>query len=236
MEGACLLIKRKIWVGAGVVAAALTSVATVHQAAALTRESGETGTQGDESGLAKGSSGERGQEADSNSFERLLRGVFNGEGGQDGLGISPLRKSGTGWAFSVPALTGGQVKQAVAGNSLRSENHFAVYFSPDGQFRGWALSWAQGPKDDCTSRKDPNRVLMEGQCWIGADTNLSGSWTIKDDTLCLNPSPRPVTDGKQCVRAAIVLNSVLFFGSDGKMVRKGSDLRKGLQLARTSAG
>ncbi len=124
----------------------------------------------------------------------------------------------------------------LSGYTRRSENHFALHFAPSGQYRGWALLWAQQPMTRCPTRKGEDYVVLEQECWVATPSELHGKWSINGDRLCLAPAPQAVTDGKECVRAALVLSSVVFFGADGKMIRKGSDLRKGQDAARTRGG
>ncbi|MGC1524355.1 MAG: hypothetical protein WA803_22640 [Steroidobacteraceae bacterium] len=266
-----MLTKHKMWLGAGVAAAAVgiatgrlgdflypinwrraaeasKGTASVEEGergervnGALNMNAADTGERGEIVARAEG--GEQGVGNDSvgsdfpgGSFNDALSRVFMGEGGQGGLGISPLRNDHGAWSFSVPVLNGAQLHQAITDNSLRSENHFALHFAPSGEYRGWALLWTQQPMTRCPSKKGENYVVLERECWVATPSELDGKWAIDGDRLCLAPAPQAVTDGKECVRAALVLSSVVFFGDDGKMIRKGSDLRKGQDAARTRGG
>lgn len=241
-----MLTKHKIWIGAGVVAAAVGMIAgrttdglrPVPSMAA--GEFGEGGEGGASRAVESGEGGEGGANAGqaasgdfpNGSFADALNQVLDGEGGQGGLGINPLREGIDGWSFTVPALTGTQLTHAVSGNSLRSERHFAIYFATGGTYQGWSLSWAEAPVNQCPSLIGSNYRFMDGQCWLATDNKLAGNWTVDDNRLCLSPGPERVTNGQECVHTALVLNSILFFGSDGQLIGKGSELVRGQDVGR----
>lgn len=245
-----MLAKQKIWLAAGVVSAAAGAIASrgfhvlrgVESANELSSESGEAGertaalgySQGGEEGAPSASAegGEKGERGTDDAFEAALKLVFAGEGGQGGLGISPLMEHRGAWSFTVPALTELQLQQALKGNSLRTENHFAVHFAPDGRYRGWALAWARAPMAQCPGKGGLNYGIFDEQCWVASESRLDGSWTVMRDQFCLKPSPPGVTGGAGCVRAALILDNIVFFGPDGKMIGKGSDLVRGENVAR----
>lgn len=161
------------------------------------------------------------------SFDVALAQVLDGEGGKDGIGITPLLLENGAWRFSVPTLTGSQLTRAVSDNSLRSERHFAMYFERGGRYRGWSLSWAKTTMAHCPSRSGANYGVFDGECWVGTENAVAGTWAVRGDTLCLSPAPRGITQGKECVRAALMLSSLVFFGSDGHMLGKGAELLRG---------
>jgi hypothetical protein len=266
-EEVAVLTKQKVWIGAGVLAAAAGVV--VGQGAGLRPlvwpgggrpattqpgeiESGEAGQRVapvvDESGEAGqrqptpsatsadgAESGEHGASANTTetgdyeggSFDAALAAVLDGEGGKDGLGISRLLPGAGGFSTRIPTLNAPQVQKAVAGNSLRSERHFAMHFEPDGHYRGWSLSWVKAPMAKCPGKSGPDYGVFDGECWIAKENVLVGRWMVRADALCLDPAPRGVTQGQGCVRAALLLNSLVFFGPDGRMIGKGADLVKG---------
>jgi len=191
-------------------------------AAMLPSQSGEGGERGRGPATAEGAHDFAG-----GSFDAALAEVLGGEGGKDGLGISPLVRSGDGWGFSVPALTAAQISKAVVGNSLRSERHFAVHFEPNGHYRGWSYSWSKGSLEQCSGNSGPTYGMFDGECWVATENTLSGGWKVARDTLCMMPAPRGVTAGQTCVRGALMLNSLVFFGPDGRMIGKGAELLPG---------
>lgn len=207
-------------------------------------EAGETGaaTAEGESGSAAGSEegGEHGAasvatgptHSAEGSFDVVLAAVLGGEGGKDGLGVTPMSDTAGSWSSSVPALTGPQLQKAVAGNSIRSERHFAMYFSADGQYNGWSLIWSKGAMAQCPAKVGPSYGVYDGECWVGRENALNGRWIINGDLLCLTPTPVGVTHGRSCVRTALMLNSLVFFGTDGKMIGKGADLLPGKNAGR----
>lgn len=166
------------------------------------------------------------------SFAVALAEVLDGEGGKGGLGITPLTYSAGQWTFSVPALTGSQLNDAVIGNSLRSERHFALHFDRDGRYSGWSLNWSKASMARCPSKSGSNYGVFDGECWVATENTLTGTWTVRSDQLCMNPAPRGVTEGRDCVRGALMLNSLVFFGPDGRMIGKGAELLPGNNAAR----
>jgi hypothetical protein len=198
-------------------------------------ESGEAGaaTEGGAS-AASDEGGEHGAApaAKNGSFDAVLAAVLGGEGGKDGLGLTPMTNNAGHWSFNVPALTGPELLKAVAGNSIRSERHFAMYLSANGDYNGWSLSWSKGSMAQCPTGSGPNYGVYDGECWVGRENPLTGRWVVKGDLLCLTPAPVGVTRGQNCVRTALMLNSLVFFDTEGQMIGKGADLLPSKNVAR----
>lgn len=222
-----MLTKRKIWSSAALIATTMSAVVGC-SAGDDTRVPAATGTPA-ATDTAQPAAGE---DFPGGSFEDALEHVFAGEGGEGGLGFSALENQGGRWSFTVPALSGEQLTKALSGNSLRQEAHYAMHLEPSGQYRGWALSWEKAPMAQCPSDEGPNHSIDDGQCWVASEGEIKGTWSVKDDTLCLSPAPEQVSGAHDCVRAALVLNDVVLFGPDGKMIGKGNNLLKGENAAR----
>ncbi|MGB6605020.1 MAG: hypothetical protein WA747_06975 [Steroidobacteraceae bacterium] len=213
--------------------------------ASPTAEAGEAGRGSATEANAADESGEAGehgavptsssvQDFAGGSFDTALAKVLGGEGGKGGLGITPLYYNGGQWSFTVPALTGAQTHKAVAGNSLRSERHFALHFAPDGHYGGWSFTWAKAASlARCPSKSGETWGVFDGECWVATENPLAGTWTVKGDTLCFAPPARGVTDGRDCVRTALMLGSLVMFGPDGKMIGKGAELLPGNNAGRS---
>jgi hypothetical protein len=170
------------------------------------------------------------------SFDTALNKIFAGEGGESGIGFSPLRQQADGkWSFSVPALDGAQVKQAVSGNSLYRDHSFAIHLSPSGQYEGWQRTWRQEGLDSCPTQGSANYSYIlnsHGECWVVTDQDVQGGWTIEGDLLCFDPVPSALTNA-QCNRVSLVLNSLVLWDPDGHMIGKGNELHKGKSIRRT---
>ncbi len=252
-----MLKKHKVWLSVGVVSVVVGAAADrllyAPQSASGTAEPGGEGGEGGE-GMQGGDAGEiqapvthseggeggesaigisANQPVDGASFDETLKLVFGGEGGQGGMGMGPMTNRDGTWEFSVPALDGEQLKKALSENSLRSENHFALTFAPDGDYSGWSISWSKGLPAQCPTPKGPTHGVFDGECWVGTHSKLSGAWSVEGELLCLRPAPKAITGSEECVRAALMLDKILFFGSSGRLLGKGSTLVSGTSIARS---
>lgn len=205
--------KRRLWAGSGAVVGAAVALTTADSAVADGKADDYPG----------------------GSIDTALNKIFANEGGESGLGFTPLEQQANGnWSFSVPALNKEQLEKAVTDNTLARRSAFAIHMSSTGQYEGWQRIWDQRDREDCPMRGGVNfawYVNHSGECWFATDSDIRGSWTIRDDMLCLDPVPVRLTDAR-CNRITLVLNSVVMWDEAGKMFGKGSELRQGKRIER----
>lgn len=205
--------KRRFWAGSSVLVGAAVALTSVDSAVA-------EDTSGDFPG---------------GTIDKALHKIFANEGGENGLGFTPLEQQPDGkWSFSVPALNESQLEQAVTGNTFAREYAFAVHMAPSGQYEGWQRVWHQAELEDCPSEgsaKYPHIVNGSGECWLATEEEITGSWEIRGDQLCLDPVPVRLADA-QCNRVTLVLNSAVLWDENGNMFGKGTDLREGKSIRR----
>lgn len=161
------------------------------------------------------------------TLAHALEKIFEGEGGEGGLGFTRMQR-----AFSVPALTPSQLRQAFEGNTLSQKRRFAAHLQPDGTVEGWynidrAVAFERCPSPDVSGdnfyfHSDGKRCMQRS-----FQPFQNAKWSIKADQLCLPDVVDGKTGGTECYYAALVLNNVVLFGEDGKMRGKGRDLAAG---------
>lgn len=153
--------------------------------------------------------------------------IFEGEGGEGGLGFTSMRRS-----FSVPALTGSQLQQVFAGNTLGQHRWLSMYLQPDGTASGWHGYFKEIERSRCPQQDtDGDGLHLDAnRCMQLTFANYQGAkWSVQDDKLCI-----PNIEGKSgnsCYYAALVLNNVALFDESGKMIGKGKDLAKGNRVS-----
>jgi hypothetical protein len=149
-----------------------------------------------------------------------------GEGGEGGIGL--VKGAGT---VSIPALDDAQITQVVSGNTLRTEHHFAYHFDKSGSAEGWEVKWEKVDASKCKTED-----LENGECWTSKTVKLpAAKWSVNGGKLCLSPGVPAVTGAGDCAEVYIILNKVGLYGSDGKLVGKGSDLHAGKKLDEKAA-
>lgn len=211
-----MLVNRKLWLGLTLVAAG--GVATTSMAGFA---GGEGGEEGGEAGASQGGEGGESGHFPGGDFNHAVALLLAGEGGEGGIGVVKGKRT-----VSVPALDDAQIKKVVSGNTLRTEYHLAYYLDPSGSAEGWEMQWEKVDPSKCAPQK-----LQNGECWVSKTLKLPASkWAVKGNQLCVTPTISAVTGAGNCAEVYMMLNKVALFGSDGKMVGKGSDLHKGRAL------
>lgn len=161
------------------------------------------------------------------TLDYALEKVFAGEGGEGGVGFTKMNRS-----FSVPALTESQLRQVFSGNTLAAKGRVSAHLRADGTIDGWfsideeVKPFSRCPKENFSG---DNMFVHDGQCMHRSFEQFKAAkWSIKGDQLCVpNSVGFAEAPGAGCYYAALVLNNVVLFGEDGKMVGKGRDLSKG---------
>lgn len=220
-----MIVNRKIWLGLTLMASG--GIATTAFAGMQAGEGGEGGEAGATAAKAQGGeAGEAGEGGEKGSFpggnfDRALALLMAGEGGEGGIGTIKGKRT-----VSVPALDDAQIRKVVSGNTLRTEYHLAYHLDPSGSAEGWEMLWEKVDPSKCAPGK-----LQNGECWMSRTVKLPASkWAARDDKLCISPRLSAVTGPGDCAEVYMVLNKVVLFGSDDKLVGKGSDLYKGRKL------
>jgi hypothetical protein len=201
------MIKRRTWVTVAVVA---NVAAAMHGAQAA---------EGSGSALENDYPG---------TFASSLEHLLAGEGGEGGLGMSPLRR-----VVTIPALNGAQIEKVLGGNTVRRED-YAIAFDANGKFSGWEKPWEKVGADKCAAaaKSDKTYEVEHGECWHQLHVDIpAGTWKVEGDRLCTQPALRRVVAAVSCVSAALVLDRLALFDDSGKMLGKPSDLVAGKQLA-----
>ena len=212
-----MIVNRKLWLGATLIAAGGVATAALAGLDSGEANAGFDATQG---GEKAGEGGESGN-FPGGTFERALALLLAGEGGEGGIGVVKGTRS-----VSVPALDDAQIKKVVSGNTLRTEHHIAYYLNPSGTAEGWDIQYEKVAPAKCAPEK-----LQNGECWTATTLKFPASnWSVRDGKLCISPQLKAITGAGTCAEVYMVINKVVLFGSDGKMVGKGSDLHKGRKL------
>lgn len=168
------------------------------------------------------------------TLSHALDKVFAGEGGEGGLGFTKMTR-----AFTVPALTTNQLRQVFTGNTLGQNGKIAAHLRPDGTVEGWhnidtEVKFERCPK--VNAEGDGLFIHDDTQCMQRTFTEFKNArWSIKDDQLCLPKAAVAAGEGTACYYAALVLNSVVVFGEDGKMEGKGNSLWRGAVVPKMPA-
>lgn len=161
------------------------------------------------------------------TFEHALEKMFDGEGGEEGVGMTDL----SGGRFSVPALTDAQIALAVGGNTIRSANRLAVHLKPDGQVEGWTLKWTKTQLANCAGPRAEGYAMHDGECIASTRVSVAGPWSASGDKLCLPgvfASPFDfAVPARRCYSVALAINSILVFDERGKLVRRPMSLMRG---------
>lgn len=159
-------------------------------------------------------------------FNRALELMFEGEGGEGGIGMFRM------WPVaSAPALTSEQITQTVTGNSLVVPYHHTMQFNADGTVGGYTLRYDEAPLRRCPSSEvlGDNYLRDEGTCFTRTPLAYSGTWRVDDHQLCVNIA----WDGgtlNDCYYVVFMLDSVGLYKSDGRLYAKGHKLRRGAAL------
>jgi hypothetical protein len=222
-------VSTKLWYGLGesVARAGVAAVAgTALMPAAFAGQAGEGGEGAKPAAQAKPADGSK-QSAFLGDIDKAVSNIFAGEGGEGGAGLSPMWPS-----IHIPALSTADIEKVVTGNTLRTDGHVAWYFTPDKKIEGGYVEWKPTDQKNCPAKEVPTDVFhrgTDGVCYTYALYQSQGTWSIKDNQLCVNVSWQTGSkDG--CRYAAILLEEVALFDSNGKIDGKGMKLLKGKRL------
>jgi hypothetical protein len=155
----------------------------------------------------------------------VLSHMFDGEGGEAGLGLSRADDKGV---LRVPVLTGPQLRTALVGNTIRYD-WYALHFEPTGEATGWSSPWVESDMSKCPDEGGEGYYRDNGKCVAQIKLTISSQWTIKGNEICM---PDLAIAGEQtvCRSVALILNNVVFLDK-GQMVGKGATLSQGSDLA-----
>jgi hypothetical protein len=206
-----MTIKRKLWSGVGVAAAAI-AMSGAHAADAGGPASGVGGT------FPASPTGE------TVPFQRGLDKILDGEGGEGGIGFSQ-----SGPVFATPALTNEQLALALPGRTIRKDQAVAFYFGTDGIVEGWKRDWTPGDADQCPSALGDNHELDNGKCYTAVVNPIKGPYEFKNGQVCMPAYSGKAADGTGCYYIGFVTKYVMI--GDGKRTYgSGKDLVNGRQL------
>lgn len=159
------------------------------------------------------------------TIEKQIEKMFEGEGGEGGLGMTKMVPG-----VLVPALRDDQLTKVLSGNTVRSNNRFAIYFSPNGSVDGWVVKYKPADGAACAAKKPAHFVDDDGTCLGGFEVPITGRWQVKDNMICMpglfHGAREPVTK-ETCHYMTLILNGVVFFTDKGDLVGKSWDLAKG---------
>lgn len=161
-------------------------------------------------------------------LDKAISNIFAGEGGEGGAGLSPM------WPSVVaPALSSADLEKVVTGNTLRTDGHVAWYFAPDRSVEGGYVEWKPTDKKLCPAKENPKDAFYigtDGVCYTYKLYPSQGSWSVRDNQLCLNIS---WATGKKndCRYLTILLDDLALFDAQGKIDGKGMKLVKGKSIA-----
>jgi hypothetical protein len=161
------------------------------------------------------------------TVEEAVSKIFDGEGGEGGIGMSRMRP-----ALVIPSLATDQITKAFAGNTLRHDGRFAIHFRPNGSVVGWSTEYLPAAASACPTPKGAGYMVMDGKCWKQREFDVSSRWEAKDGKLCMPGILEDPILPQYCYHAALVLNHVALFNSDGEFTGKGWTLAKGDVRAR----
>ena len=157
-------------------------------------------------------------------FNKTLEKMFDGEGGEGGLGYKVA-----GNKVTAPILSAAQLEKAIPGNTLRKNFHYALHLAADGAVSGWTREWDEVDRGLCKSygyndglNRDPS-----GACWKDRATKISGRWTLKQNRVCLPDVFKGKGDSNGCYRMVIFMNNIVLLGDDNVIVGKEMFLVKG---------
>jgi hypothetical protein len=161
-------------------------------------------------------------------LDKAVSNIFAGEGGEGGAGLTRM------WPSVVaPALSSSDLEKVVTGNTLRTDGHVSWYFGADRSIEGGFVEWKATDKAKCPAKEDPKDVFYlgtDGVCYAYTLYPSKGTWSVKDNQLCLNVS---WATGKRndCRYVTILLDDFALFDAQGKIDGKGMKLQKGKSLA-----
>lgn len=160
-------------------------------------------------------------------LDKAVSNIFAGEGGEGGAGLTRM------WPSVVaPALSGSDIERVVTGNTLRTDGHVAWYFAANKSIEGGFVEWQATDKKRCPAKEDPKDAFYigtDGVCYTYTLYPSKGSWSVRDNQLCLNVS---WATGKRndCRYITILLDDLALFDGQGKIDGKGMKLHKGKAL------
>lgn len=156
-------------------------------------------------------------------FGKAVSLMLAGEGGENGIGVHKV------WpTLMIPALTGAQVKAAIADNSLVIPYHYTFQFKADGSIGGYNIRYDEVAVKTCPKVEKPGDglLLYEGVCSKQVNEPIAGNWKVDGDKLCLDLgwSSTKVND---CFTVFFVMDSVALVKADGSVWGKAHALKKG---------
>lgn len=157
-------------------------------------------------------------------LNKAVSNIFAGEGGEGGAGLTRM------WPSVVaPALSSSDIEKVVTGNTLRTDGHVSWYFGADRSIEGGYVEWKATDKTRCPAKEDPKDAFYigtDGICYTYTLYPSKGSWSVRDNQLCLNVS---WATGKRndCRYITILLDDLALFDAQGKIDGKGMKLHKG---------
>lgn len=162
------------------------------------------------------------------NLDKAVSNIFAGEGGEGGAGLTAM------WPSVVaPALSSADIEKVVSGNTLRTNGHFAWYFAADRSLEGGQTEWTPVERKLCPAKEvetDTVYLGTDGICYSYKLYPSKGSWSVRDNQLCLNIS---WATGKKsdCRYLTILLDDLALFDGQGKIDGKGMKLLKGKSIA-----
>ena len=226
----------KLWYGLGETVARAGAAAIVGTAlipAAFAGQAGEAGEGGEGAqpvaqGKPAGEGGESGYSVFPGNIDKAVSNIFAGEGGEGGAGLSLMWPS-----ITIPALSSADIKKVVSGNTLRTDGHVAWYFTPDERIEGGFVEWKATEQQLCPAQEIATDAFYrgtDGVCYTYKLYESKGTWSVRDNQLCLNVSWATGAK-KDCRYVAILLEDIALFDEKGKIDGKGMKLLKGRSLA-----
>lgn len=159
-------------------------------------------------------------------LDRAMALIFEGRGGEDGIGMSKL------WPrLTIPALTSEQITKIVTGNTVRNNESIALYFDPEGTVDSWYVDWAKDESARCPQPevKDDGFQIRDGVCHRKTVVPVAGKWQVRENKLC--SSLAWLSEKRdQCWNVALVLDQVVLFSDAGEILGRGKQLRRGRAL------
>lgn len=135
--------------------------------------------------------------------------------------------------LSIPALSTAQVDQAVRGNTIRLNDHVAVYFDPAGRIEAWLNEWAAADSPKRCSQPEiagDDFRIEDGECKRKSIVPVTGEWQARNNSLCV-VLRMPNETESECWYVALVTDQVALFDETGDMLGRMKVLRRGRVLA-----
>jgi CubicO group peptidase (beta-lactamase class C family) len=121
-----------------------------------------------------------------------------------------------------------KMKQALIGNTVLREEHFALYFKAQGEVAGWERNWQEVAASHCPTDEGVDYARDLGTCWVGPLEVLEGlTWRIDKNRLCLSRPVQQVTGADSCVTVALTADRIVFISATGEPIERGNLLAKG---------